>query len=394
MFLPARLLRRIRPSLTAGLNSLIVPLLTPIVSIAVVRLASPELWGQFVPVLIAVQLASHVASWGGRDYLVRAFSQSPARIASEWQVALLARLGLLLLCMLPLLLLGWPIPVLATALLWLLGMVFAQAHDSLITYTKAFGSAALIEILATLMLAGGVVLLGSQLTLPVLVGLHAALTIIKALALALRFRRWIFTRIVLHWRDSWRFLRGALPFFLLGLSGMLQSRVDLYCASLLLGTIELAHYQVLVTLIGYLQALPNLALLPLIRALYRLGPEATPRLAGRMLLAGLVGIPALVGLGGWLIAVVYQFELPLLALLGAALAAIPICWYLPQIYALYRIGQQQRVVWVNSAGILASLAGSLLLIPSLGVAGGALAAATSQWLMLAMYWYHRRQHNP
>ena len=385
----ARIRRRILPSLAAGVNTLIVPLLTPLVSIAVVRLASPALWGQFVQVMLAVQLASHIASWGARDYLLRAFSKSPARISSEWQIALVARLMILLLCMLPLLLLGWPMPILVAALLWLLGTLLAQAHDSLITYAKAFGYAALLEILATLTLAGSVVLLGSQLTLPSLVGLHAAITLIKVAALVWHFRRWTFRRIAIDWLASWRFLAGALPFFLLGLSGMLQSRADLYCASLLLDTIELAHYQVLVTLVSYLQALPNLALLPLIRALYRLGPEATPRLAGRMLLAGILGIPPLVGIGGWLIASIYHFELPVLALVGVALAVIPIFWYLPQIYALYRLGQQQRVLWANIVGILASLAGSLLLIPRLGIAGGALAAAIGQWMMLVIYRYHR-----
>ncbi|MBI5566993.1 MAG: hypothetical protein HY870_18995, partial [Chloroflexi bacterium] len=61
-------------------NGLLLPLLNPLISIFVVRLASIELWGEYVALLIGLQLAAHIIGWGNKDYLLRQFSFSPARL--------------------------------------------------------------------------------------------------------------------------------------------------------------------------------------------------------------------------------------------------------------------------------------------------------------------------
>src|SRR5690242_878226 len=83
-------------------NSLLLPLLSPLFSLLVIRLASVSLWGDFVKVLIVAQLAAHVAGWGNKDYLLREFSRGPARVAAAWQSSLFTRLGVFVLAALAL----------------------------------------------------------------------------------------------------------------------------------------------------------------------------------------------------------------------------------------------------------------------------------------------------
>jgi hypothetical protein len=70
--------RRLALVAASGANSLLLPLLNPLVAFLVVRLASAELWGAFVEPLVIAQFAAHVIGWGNRDYLLRAFSRDPA----------------------------------------------------------------------------------------------------------------------------------------------------------------------------------------------------------------------------------------------------------------------------------------------------------------------------
>ncbi|MEZ4768402.1 MAG: hypothetical protein R2844_08245 [Caldilineales bacterium] len=42
--------------------------------------------------MIYVQLAAHIVGWGNKEYLLRAFSFSPAHISREWQTSLATRL--------------------------------------------------------------------------------------------------------------------------------------------------------------------------------------------------------------------------------------------------------------------------------------------------------------
>jgi len=94
----SRLRRRASPVILNAANSLLIPLLSPIVSLAVVRLAGAGLWGDLVGVLIVVQLVAHVVAWGNKEYLLRQFSFSPAHAAHAWQSSLATRL---LLCVAP-----------------------------------------------------------------------------------------------------------------------------------------------------------------------------------------------------------------------------------------------------------------------------------------------------
>jgi O-antigen/teichoic acid export membrane protein len=188
----------------------------------------------------------------------------------------------------------------------------------------------------------------------------------------------------------------ALPFFLLGFSGMLQSRIDLYSVSLYLPAEAVGHYQLFINLMIYLQAVANFILTPFVKGLYRLDHDAIHRISLRLLAIGIVLVPvALLGVN-WLLPSLYAIELTPSYLLLGGLFALPVYFYLPTIYALYKADRQQSVLWVNLSGAALNLLLNLLFIPRMGALGALLATTLVQWFMLAAYLYlqgrRREQH--
>lgn len=191
-------------------NSLVVPAVSALVSLLVVRLASVERWGAFVNVMIVVQLAAHVVGWGNKEHLLRAFSVTPAHIAEEWQTSLITRLALLaplvLLAGLP----GHPARLLALALLWCLGMVLHQSTDVLIVYRKDFVFSIAVELAGVVLLIGLVAWRGARLTVEALVVIFGAVAWLKAAAFLVRVRAQVLSRRV--GRFSPRYFRVAALF--------------------------------------------------------------------------------------------------------------------------------------------------------------------------------------
>ncbi|MBI3941983.1 MAG: polysaccharide biosynthesis C-terminal domain-containing protein [Chloroflexi bacterium] len=372
--------------LANSLNNLILPVLNVVISILVVRLASVDLWGEFVQVLIVVQLGAHIISWGNKDYLLREFSQNPAQISRSWQTSLVTR-GLLFAGFLPVAVgMGFPVGQTTFILLWCLGTVLDQACDVLILYRKDFIFAILVELAGMAFLVLAIVGWRQNLSQHLLITLFALANIGKGVVLVWRFRRYTLGEPPrMQGKLDLRFFRLALPFFLLGFSGMLQSRIDLYSVNYFLSRREVGQYQVFINFIIYLQSVSAFILMPFVKGIYRLPYEAVIKMAARLLLLGLALLgPALVSIH-LLLQWVYRLDLTPDFLVYGGLFVLPTFCYLPIIYALYRLDKQSMVLKINVLGIVGNLLLNLWLLPAMGMVGAVIASAVAQWLMLAAY---------
>ena len=68
---------------------------------------------------------------------------------------------------------------------------------------------------------------------------------------------------------------------------------------------------------------------------------------------------------------------------------LPVFCYSPWIYLLFKHGRERLVVVVSLIGALANLAITCALLPRLGILGALIGAASSQWLILLLYWRQR-----
>lgn len=381
--------RRLLLVVTNSLNSLLLPLFSVLISLWVVRLASMELWGAFVETMIVAQLGAHVLAWGNKEYLLRAFSLDPAHVVRNWRRTLLTRLALFPGFVLVVMLAGWTPVQSLLIVLWTLGLVLCQSFEVLIVYRRAFVISIAIELGVIAVLLAAVLLVGAGLTLDFLLLLFAGAMLGKAALLALAFRRESFGATMnsggSHSRLALSYFGAALPFFLLGLTGMLQSRMDLYAVNHYLSEQEVGQYQIYINLLIYLQAIANFVLTPFVKSLYRLDRSASSRVSIRLLGLGLLLAPPALIAVAWFLAWGYSIELsPLLLLLGA-LYVLPVYYYLPMVYALYKADRQRTVLWINGCGVALSLLLNILLVPRFGVTGALLATTVVQWFVLICY---------
>ncbi len=361
-------------------------LLTPLVSLLVIRQTSAAVWGEFVAWLILVQLAAHVVGWGNDAYLLRAFSRNPAHLAEAWQSSLQTRLLLFV-----------PLAVLCALLyphtaVWLillaLGLVLHQSCAVLVTYRRDFFWAAGVELAGLGVLVTAVVYTGKSMTAAWLLRLFTLTMLSKAALLLLRYRAMVGGK---HGRVDRRYFQLALPFFLLGFGGLLASRLDLYLVTLYFPPAEVGTYQVFSTFLLYIQALAGFMLLPFVKTIYRL-PHATIQRVARSLLAlGCLLVPAAMFFLFFLLTHLYAIFLPPLFFWLGGLAALPIFYFSPIIYALYKVEKQTTVLLVNVGGIGTAFALNLWLLPRIGLIGAVVAMLVMKWLTLFVYhWASRR----
>jgi O-antigen/teichoic acid export membrane protein len=384
-----KLRRRATVVIANSINGLVVPILNPIVSLLVIRLASAGLWGEFVNVLIVAQLGTHVIVWGNKDYLVREFSRNSARIAAAWQTCLITRLALFAAFGGLIGLMGYSPLRAGLLVLWCLGLVLDQSFDALILYKKDFALSTVIELGGLAVMAMAIASAGSRIDLDSLIALSSAVALLKAAVLLLHFRAYTLS-VAGKWlawsgRFDARYFALAFPFFLLGFSGLLQSRIDLYTVNYFLPKSAVGQYQVLTTFLIYLQSISAFILMPFVKNLYRLGYRAILALSAKLFVFGaLLLLPALAVIQ-LVLRVHYRFDFPLHFVVVGGVFALPVYFYLPIIYALYKAGAQSIVVKINGFGIAVNLLLSLLLLPRVGIIGALTAAAVAQWAMFAAY---------
>lgn len=381
--LSAKLRKRFVLILANSANTLLLPVFNIAISLLVIRLSSDVLWGEFVAILIVMNLLIHILHWGNKEYLLRAFSQSPKTIANIWQNVLITRLvlfgclcaGIFFSPFSPsrnMLLIGWG-----------LAAMLAQSFDALALYHRRFFPALFLEFAAILFMVAGILFNQASLEIDFLITLFALAAAIKTIGFFLIFRKTAFPQFTGKFEGA--FFSAALPFFLLGLSGMLQSRTDLYCVAWFLTEKELGRYQVFINMLIYIQVMASLILQPFLKNIYRLGADTIQKITWRLFSAGIgITLPALAAIY-FLLNYIYRFEIGWAFLSWGALFVLPIYFYLPTIYFLYKVGEEKKVLWVNIFGIAANFVLNMLLIRRFGLSGAIMASALSQWLMLIIY---------
>jgi O-antigen/teichoic acid export membrane protein len=377
--------RRIGTILLNSLHSLLQPVLNIAVSFIVVRRADEALWGAFVAVLIVVQLLLHVIAWGNKDYLLRAFSRTPAKIRTLWQTNISTRAVFLLLT-LPLLTLFYD-QLAGALLLWVVAAFIASSFDVLVIYQRRFLIALFVEALATGFVVFALVT-ADALTVPYILWAFALGATLKAALWLLIFRHMLKG---LRPRFEARYFDHAATFFLLGFSGMLGSRIDLYTVSALLDEQSTGRYQIFINLMLYLQAMAQFIMLPFVKSVYRLDDGAIQHMMMLLFRGGVFIIPFALVAAHRLFIWVYDIHYDLMFMLLGGLFVLPIYAYLPLIYRLYKRNEQGAVLRKNLIGAGANLGLNLLLLPVWGLHGALFSSALMQWTTLIYYLWRWRK---
>jgi O-antigen/teichoic acid export membrane protein len=385
-----------------SLNNLLLPIFNIYISGKVVRMTSAALWGEFVAVMVAVQFGAHLVSWGNKEYLLREFSLHPTQITRNWQTSLISRIPLFVLVSLALIFTGYSLERALLCLIWGAGIALAQSYEVVVLYRRAFISAFVIEGVGIAITTLFVITKGAAITADDLLLVFAGVGILKAVAYVMRFsdllgNLWQEIRVKAASLGSGvdlSYFSAALPFFLLGFSGLLASRIDVYSVTHYLQKSDVGEYQIFINLMLYLQSVSVFIVGPYVKTVYRLNDDAILKISLRLFGLGIALTLAGLVASYLVFTLVYEVQYSWQYMALGGLFVLPIFAYLPLIYRLYKLNRTGLVLKANLIGAAVNFILNALLLPHIGSIGAVLASAVVQWGMLVVYLTEVRGENP
>src|SRR4030095_6854800 len=332
-----------------SLSSFAPPLVSILFSLIVIKLSGKALWGSFVYYFLSASLASIVMNWGNREYLLREFSRNPPEIPSLWLQSFTTR-ALLIIPLFAVFCAFFIVRDAVNISAWTFLLFICQSFDSLVSYHRKFILSFIAEISSGLLLFLLVISFRNKVDFPLLITFYLASLILKAVFYLAIFRNDVFEGTSL--KPDFAILKNSFPFLLLGLTGMLGSRIDQYVVSYYLSKETLGEYQVLKSFMIYTHAGIGFALVPFLKNIYRLSDDKIDKLAGKLFILGLIlFIPYMVFLY-LIIKYLYGFNLNIKVYFYSALFVLPAYYYAVMIYKMFKNNKQSAVVLINALAVI------------------------------------------
>lgn len=352
----------------------------------VVRQSGLGIWGDVQTPLIWFQLIVHITSWGSKEFLLKLFAADPSKQGKLLGNSIATRGVLLVLATIV-----WLVDPRTTSIALIAAVVLLFLNSSLepvIVWHKRFKQATVADLFGLLAQAAFLFGAASLNVEAVFISICLNQSVRAVLLIGLNWS-------VLSWEQpmNWNFrvhILSALPFFLIGFSGLLASRIDLYTANALLDRAEVGRYQIVASLFIQFQALAALVVAPLTKDLFRLNLTSVSRYTRRMRIWALAGLLPMCTIAWAVFTFLFKFELCWGVYAAACALVWPVFAYVPMMNQLYKHHRERSVMWANFAAAALTCGLTLVLLPKLGIPGGLLAAAAGQWLMLA--WMKREEH--
>lgn len=356
-------------------------LFNAIIAVLGVKYCGSDNWGELVSVLIVLFVFNFISGWGNQTYLVRQYSKNPSNVFEIFLSSLFTRSILLVPALF--IFLYYPLNISLLALGLIVVQYIYNSFQSLIIYHQQFKAQLIAEFTGfTIILFA--IFYQESFSVPFFISIYLLSFTLKTILLTITLKPIKVKQIV--WYDR-NYFKLAFPFFLIGLSGWMHSKVDLYIVNFYLKPSDLSHYQILLMAFTMLQSISALVIHPFSKYIYRSNNKTLQKMR---LILGWVGIP-IVFFGS--IVIWYclehftqvQYNLSVYFILAAA--SLPTFFYMIDIFNYYKLYQEKKVMYINFGGAAVNLILTLLLISSYGVLGAVIGICSSQWLMLATYKY-------
>jgi O-antigen/teichoic acid export membrane protein len=345
-----------------------------VVSMLVVNWYSDALWGNFSTCLLYTSLLSIVTSWGNREYLLREFSKAPSKVSKLFYLVLNARWPLLILAFL-ITFFVYPIREAGIIILWILGLHITQSMEVLLNFKRNFLSALLVELLAFSMLMLSLYLTEIR-NLYQLMYVYACYHLLRSACYILLFRHEIGQPELAFER---KYFKNAYIFFILGIIGFLQSRIDFLIFTFFGDAAQIGMYQVISAYYIFIHAVGTLIVFPFVKNIYRMADQTVDALQQKIILAA-SGLVFLSLLFLYLLnTFVYHFELDASVYLLGIGIIYPPYFYVIKIFQIYKYNQQQQVLKTGVIAIcINSIIAIILLIAGKGITAVLIASAVAQ----------------
>ncbi|MEQ8625206.1 MAG: polysaccharide biosynthesis C-terminal domain-containing protein [Vicingaceae bacterium] len=349
-----------------GINFVLKPLHTSLVSLAVVRFFNLELWGALVAYLVVVELASNLLNWGQKPYLIRSFSLSPNSINKNWYEVIYSRFPLLFLVGITFFLLPEFRNYSAYLIIWVACKWFSQLFEPYLQYNRKYSWSIVAEF-AAIVTAMGILFLKPTIDLESLILIFACSSIVRFLFLLPLFPIKELPSFSLKKMKSQLF--ASFPFFALSIAGLIQTKGDLYVSAYLMNDMDLATYQVIIGFLLIGQAISWIVLGPFQKNIFRWQGKDIRKLKSLYLKIGISISSVFTLLLYFAITYIYLIKIELVLLIYFFIYLIVLYFYLIESQILLKNKKEKELLNFTLLAAGSNLFLSFVFIPFLGLKG-------------------------
>lgn len=341
-------------------------------------------WGDLINVMIWVFFTSFLFGWGNRDHLLRAYSKHPSKIYDAFFSNFFSRcfflpFALLLFFFFPFQIAGWAVALVV--------LIFTYTSlNTLVIHNQKFGAQLLAESIGFAIIFGSIFYIEK----------FSLVTFLQVYVLAILVKLFLLGFKLHFWRKSFSAtisiteFKAGFPFFILGLSGWLVSKTDIYMVDLYLKPSQLPDYQILITAFLMLQALAYYVTIPFTKHVYRVSDKVVQKIKYKLYA---VSLPLTI-LGGFAIWFIMEYLIQLgfsykYYIVGMCIA-LPCYFYILNVMELVKNHQERIIVYISFFAFFVSTSLILLLIKTYEIFGVLLSIAITQWVILIAYKLHKR----
>ncbi|WP_114902353.1 lipopolysaccharide biosynthesis protein [Kordia sp. SMS9] len=371
-----------RRLITIGINTIqgfSSPIFNFLIVVFGIKIFGKTEWASLINVMIWVFFISFIFGWGNRDHLLRTYSENPSKMYHAFFRNLFSRA--LLLPFSGIFFLFFP-PQIAVWAIVLIGLLFLyNSLSTLVIYHQKFGAQLLAEVIGFALIFGSVFYVNTF-QLETFLQIYVVATFVKLIVLSLQLKFWTASFSA---KISLQEFKAGLPFFILGLSGWLASKIDIYAVDFHLEKSQLAEYQLLITAFLMLQALAAYITIPFTKHIYRVSDDVVQQIKYKLYA---VSLPLTV-VGGFAIWFVMEYFVKLgfgyeYYIVGG-LIALPCYFYTLNIMELMKNHQERTIIYFSFFAFFVNISLILLLIETYEIFGVLLSVAITQWVVLLTY---------
>ena len=336
-------------------------------------------WASLINIMLWVFFTTFIFGWGNRDHLLRRYSEEPGKMYQAFFSNVLSRCLLLPFSLL--LLLFFPTQIALWAITLVVLTFFYSSLSTLVVYHQNFKAQLIAEIIAFGIIFGSILFL-KTFNLETFLKIYVIAISIKLVLLSLQMNFWKERFSV---NISISEFKAGFPFFILGLSGWLVSKIDIYIVDFYLEKSQLSEYQLLITAFLMLQALSAYIIIPFTKHVYRVSSKTVQRIKHKLYL---ISIPLII-LGVFIIWFVMERFVKLgfsynYYILGG-LIALPSYFYTLNIMELIKARKERLVIYISFFGFIVNFSCIYFFIESYAIFGVLLSVCITQWVTLIAY---------
>ena len=360
-------------------RSMAIPIFNFLIAMIGVSYLGKAFWGEMVQLLLWIYFIAFLTNFGNKDYLLRSYSENPSKINTLFGTVLFTRSVFLIFSLL--FFFFFPVEIALWSLLLTIFIFLYQSLESLVIYKQTFLVQLIAEIIGFTIIT--ITLIYTEnLQIETLLKIYSLSFFIK-LIIVLSSLKIDYSQVKFQFsKDS---LLKLTPFFLIGFSGWLVSKIDLYLVTIFLPKEQLASYQLLITAFLMIQAFAGFIMYPFSKHIYRLNNKSIKKIKQILQLAS---IP-IIGVSTFIIWYVFEQKIQLnlqteLYYLGAILS-VPVYFYIVDVFQLFKNGKENTIMKINFTIALLNLILIVFLVQLFKLKGVLISMIISQFTLLILY---------